>query len=124
MKKLAIVALALVLAMTFVGCGAANMLVGTKWDAKFGEYSYARFDFQKDNVCKYYWSAIESAVKNEEVLPLTYTWSADGNILTINTASGSLYGSYEVTIKGNEMTWVNTADEKDVVNLTRVTDEK
>ncbi len=122
MKKLAIVALALVLAMTFVGCGAANMLVGTKWDVKYSNISYGRFDFQKDNVCKYYWASIESAVKNEEVLPLSYTWSADGNILTINTTSGSLFGSYEVTIKGDEMTWVNTADEEDVLTLTRVKD--
>lgn len=123
MKKLAIVALALVLAMTFVGCGAANLLVGTKWDTKFGELSYGRFDFQKDNVCKYYWAAIESAVKNEEVKPFDYTWTADGNTLTINTKSG-VYGVYEVEIKGDEMTWVNTKDEKDVVNLTRVTDAK
>ncbi|MBP3450878.1 MAG: lipocalin family protein [Spirochaetaceae bacterium] len=122
MKKLAIVALALVLAMTFVGCGAANLLVGTKWDTKFGELSYARFDFQKDNVCKYYWASIESAVKNEEVKPLDYTWTAEGNTLTINTKSGGEYGVYEVEIKGNEMTWVNTKDEKDVINLTRVTD--
>lgn len=121
MKKLAIVALALVLAMTFVGCGAANLLVGTKWDVKYGPASFGRYDFQKDNVCKYYWAAIEDAVKNEEVKPLDYTWTAEGNTLTITTTAG-ISTEYEVTIEGNNMTWVNTADEDDVVKLTRVED--
>ena len=125
MKKLAIVLAALLLACVFVGCGAANLLVGTKWDVKFGELNYGRFDFQKDGVCKYYWASIESSVKNEEVKPLDYTWAADGNLLQIYDTKGDLYGEYEVEIKGDEMTWTQTLPTNKVgteLNLTRVTE--
>jgi hypothetical protein len=125
MKKLAIVLAALLLASVFVGCGAANLLVGTKWDVKFGANNYGRFDFQKDNVCKYYWAAVEDSVKNEEVTPLDYTWAADGNLIQIYDTNGDLYGEYEVEIKGNEMTWTQTLPTDKigtVLNLTRVKD--
>ena len=122
MKKLAIVALALVLAMTFVGCGAANLLTGTSWDVKYGPNSFGRFEFKADNVCVYQWAAVEDSIKDGSALKLTYSWSADGNILKILDTKGALFGEYEVTIKGDEMTWVNTAKEEDVITLTRVKD--
>ena len=120
MKKLAIVALALVLAMTFVGCGAANLLVGTTWEVtEWNAVGYAKFAFEKENVCKYTYG-VTKAVAYE----LTYSWSADGNILTIKTTKDALFGEYEVEIKGDEMTWVNTSNENDVIKLTRVKDAK
>lgn len=118
MKKLAIVALALVIAMSFVGCGAANLLTGTTWEVtEWNSVGYAKFAFEEDNVCKYTYGATEAAAAT-----LTYSWSADGNILTITTTLGTLYGEYEVTIKGDEMTWVSTSDENDVIKLARVTE--
>lgn len=118
MKKLAIVALALVLAMTFVGCGAANLLVGTTWEVtEWNSVGYAKFSFEEENVCKYTYGATEAVAA-----VFNYSWSADGNILTIKTTTGSLYGEYEVEIKGDEMTWVNTSDEDDVIKLARVKD--
>lgn len=118
MKKIAIVALALVIAMAFVGCGAANLLTGTTWEVtEWNSVGYAKFAFEKDNVCKYTYGASAAAAAD-----LTYSWSADGNILTITTTTGAVYGEYEVTITGDEMTWVATDDENDVIKLARVKD--
>lgn len=130
MKKLVIVALALVLAMTFVGCGAgAKLLEGTTWDLVESESSYlngmcVRFSFEEEGVCKYY------EVNNEEMLKdgsnaYDYTWAVSGaDTLTINT-SKKLYGEYTFVIVGDEMTWTQTLPEEnkdEVLKLKRVTD--
>ena len=120
MKKLAIVAVALVLAMVFVGCGAVSLLAGSSWDTQWKYGDWARFEFLEDGVCTYYEAATQEML--DDVLPTNVlNWAADGNQLSLTFAvSGGKYGTYTVVIKGNEMTWTNVDNEDDVVVLTRV----
>lgn len=53
MKKLVVVALALVIACVFVGCGTGALLEGTQWEEIYTEESVTYRDvwsFEKDNV--------------------------------------------------------------------------
>ena len=126
MKKLAIVALALVLAMTFVRCGNVNMLKNSSWDTKWSNGTWARFEFLEDDVCNLYEASKQEMLA--DVVPAKLTWTAEGDVLTLKFAkSGNLYGAYTVLITANEMTWTQTEpeDKKDTeVKLTRVTDAK
>jgi hypothetical protein len=104
MKKLAVVALALVIAMSFVGCGLANQLEGTKWEYKVTAEdsgvkvsSVLAWEFKADNVFVESMSFefdIPAEYKDfidEEDLAYAYpstsvtgTWSVDGGELIIS----------------------------------------
>lgn len=124
MKKLVIVALALVLAMTFVGCGAANLLTGTSWRQEWSG-GYSDLSFEKDGVCKY-----ESFVAGVLSTTGTGTWTADGNEVTIADTSIMVNGIWTVEMEADELTLTyvdktsSTDKHKtgDVEKMTRVKD--
>ena len=128
MKKLAIVALALVLAMTFVGCGAANLLTGTTWRQEYAG-GYSDLSFEKDGVCKYVGYATGSSVPSFD---LDGTWSADGAEVTIADTSIMVNGIWTVEMGADELTLTyvdkisstDTHKTGDVEKMTRVTDAK
>ena len=117
MKKLAIVALALVLAMTVVGCGnAGKELLNTSWkvDWKSGNGSYSLLTFAEDDVVNYVDMDITT------VIPSSYTgtWSAVGNTVTIEELVSALNGTWTVLIE--EVDDTKTLTLTDVENEERV----
>jgi hypothetical protein len=128
MKKLAIVALALVLAMTFVGCGAANLLTGTSWRQEWSG-GYTDLSFGADGVCSYIPCQENGTPINTN---LVGTWSADGAEVTIAETSVNINGVWTVEIVGDELTLTyvdkisstDTHKTGDVEKMTRVTDAK
>lgn len=119
MKKLVIVALALVLAMTFVGCGPANMLMGTQWyeEYTFGGISYKEtYSFEAENVFKWTSEVIAGSSVNT---PTTYTgtWSTEGADILITEVenAGGVTGKWTVAFD---------EENKDILILTRETDNK
>ena len=120
MKKLAVVAFALVIAMSFVGCGLANQLLGTKWEIRETmEYEgismsyFVSFEFKADNVFVLSEGAeVEGEVESYSV---EGTWSVEGDKLTMEIA-GSVW-ECTVEIDGDTLT---LTDETGVTKLTRV----
>ena len=114
MKKLAIVAVALVLAMVFVGCSASSLLPGSTWDYIWSGTSLAgnstRFVFEADGVLK----TSDCTLVDGEVFYSTNNkegeWTLDGDVLTIANHSLSYNGEWTITsINMKEMTWTNEA---------------
>ena len=124
MKKLAVVALALVIAMSFVGCGLANQLEGTKWEMKVTAEEmgikvttvYA-WEFKADDVFvetvnfEFDLPAEYEDMEDEIAEELAYyypsssvtgTWSVDGDQLTL-----SGYGTVTAEIDGDKLTVTN-----------------
>ena len=123
MKKLAVVALALVIAMSFVGCGLANQLEGTKWEIRETEEEMGikvsavfAWEFKADDVFveslsyEFDLPAEYEGMEDEfaSYLPsdsvATGTWSASGDQLTL-----SGYGTVTAEIDGDKLT-VTDAD--------------
>ena len=126
MKKLAVVALALVIAMSFVGCGLANQLEGTKWEYKVTAEEYGikvssvlAWEFKADDVFVESMSfefdipAEYEDIEDEIAEELAYaypsysetgTWSVDGGELII-----SGYAPLTAEIDGDKLT-VTDAD--------------
>ena len=110
MKKLAIVAVALVLAMVFVGCSASSLLPGSTWDYIYNGTSLAgdatRFVFEADGVLK---SSDCVLLDGEVAYSVNYKegeWSLDGDILTIANHSLSYNGEWTITsINMKTMEW-------------------
>ena len=82
MKKLAVVALALVIAMSFVGCGLANQLLGTKWEQKQADGSlFVEFKANDVLVWSFEYDEIYDGVY--ESYSVEGTWTVDGDELTM-----------------------------------------
>ena len=126
MKKLAIVALALVLAMTFVGCGVNDLRFIGEWDyiyssATVGDTTTAaatRFTFKDDGT----FTSADLTLVNGEVKSLvnskTGDWKTEGDILTIENHSASYNGNWKFSFDKDGMLW--TRDGRDDVRLTKV----
>ena len=104
MKKLAIVALALVIAMTFVGCGSANDdLLNTVWQQVWGaKGGYSVLSFLEDGVVTY--QDFEIGVFNT---PKTGEWVAAGNTVTIKDLVSALNGTWTVEREEDALTLTN-----------------
>jgi hypothetical protein len=120
MKKLAVVAFALVIAMSFVGCGLANQLSGTKWEIRETvEYEgipmsyFVSFEFKADN--EFVLTEGAEAAGEVESYSLTGTWSVEGDKLTMEIAGSVMECTAE--IDGDTLT---LTDETGVTKLTRV----
>lgn len=111
MKKLAIVALALVLAMTFVGCGAAGKeLLNTSWKQVWGANGgYSVLTFSEDDVVTYL--DVEVGVVNT---PYQGTWSPIGNTVVIEDLVTALNGTWTVERVDDKLTLTNVDDETKV----------
>lgn len=96
MKKLAIVALALVLAMTFVGCGAQKELLNTVWEVKWGSGngSYSLLTFAEEDVVNYVDYDVTKIIPSVH----TGTWTSALNTITITDLVSALNGTWNVTI--------------------------
>lgn len=126
MKKLAIVALALVLAMTFVGCGANDLRFIGEWDYIYssstaGDTTAAaatRFTFKDDGT----FTSSDITLVNGEVKTLVNTrtgdWKTEGDILTIENHTSSYNGEWKFSFDKDEMLWKR--DGRDDVKLTKV----
>lgn len=110
MKKLAIVAVALVLAMVFVGCSASSLLPGSTWDYIYNGTSLAgdatRFVFEANGVLK----TTDCTLVAGEVFYSTNNkegeWKLDGDVLTIANHSLSYNGEWTITsINMKTMEW-------------------
>jgi hypothetical protein len=125
MKKLAIVAVALVLAMAFTGCQVASLLAGSSWRQDWGA-GCSDLSFKADGSCTY-----ESFVGGVLATSGTGTWTADGNEVTIAETSIMVNGIWAVEIKKDELTltYVDKTSSSDrhvtgdVELMTRVTDD-
>ena len=126
MKKLAIVAVALVLAMVFVGCSASSLLPGSTWDYIYSGTSEAgvstRFVFEADGVlkssdCTLVLGEVAYSTNNKEG-----EWKLDGDVLTIANHTETYNGDWTITsINMKTMEWMKDPEsetEKPVV-LTR-----
>ena len=110
MKKLAIVAVALVLAMVFVGCSASSLLPGSTWDYIYSGTSASglstRFVFEADGVLKTQDCSLvlgEVAFSNNQK---EGEWSLDGDVLTIANHSLSYNGEWTISsINMKTMEW-------------------
>ncbi|MEE0879493.1 MAG: glycoside hydrolase family 43 C-terminal domain-containing protein [Treponemataceae bacterium] len=126
MKKLAIVALALVLAMTFVGCGANDLRFIGEWDyiyssATVGDTTTAaatRFTFKDDGT----FTSADISLVNGEVKTLVNTkegkWSTENDLLTIEEHSSSYNGIWKFSFDKEGMKWER--DNRDPVTLVKV----
>ena len=111
MKKLAIVAVALVLAMVFVGCSASSLLPGSTWDYIYSGTSASgqatRFVFEADGVLKTQDCTLllgEVAVSNNQK---EGEWLLDGDVLTISNHSTTYNGEWTITsINMKTMEWM------------------
>ena len=95
MKKLAVVALALVIAMSFVGCGLASQLEGTKWEQKQDDGSLF-VEFKANDVLV--WSFEYDDDVSYDSYSVEGTWTVDGDELTI-----SEYGTATAEIDGDTL---------------------
>lgn len=117
MKKLAIVALALVLAMAFVGCnlGTEAMLKGDWYE----EYTWqgveyrADWSFQDDNVLKF-----NEYVKGSVNDPAEAVWLINESGILEITATENV-----TKVRGIIGTWNVDLSEKDKLTLTRVVED-
>ena len=135
MKKLAIVAFALVLAMTFVGCGIQDgRFVGTwdyvyKYDTDSGKPSQAtRFEFNKDgnvisNDIVYKYDGDDVTFKKTANTQKDGTWLViNSEILEIEDHSSTYNRKWVVEFSGlKKMKWTDKKDDKNVVNLEKAT---
>ena len=117
MKKLAVVALALVIAMSFVGCGLANQLVGTKWENKvIGDYygydvtATHSLEFKEDNkVVEIYSIWANDLAYEVDGGTYTGTWTVDGEELTLKY-DGYVAEVYTAVIDGDKLILTDKAD--------------
>ena len=126
MKKLAIVALALVIAMTFVGCGANDLRFIGEWDyvyssATVGETTTAlatRFTFKDDGT----FTSSDIVLVNGQLKTLANTkpgeWTTQNDLLTIEEHSSSYNGVWKFTFEKDGMKWER--DNRDPVTLVKV----
>ena len=119
MKKLIVVALALVIACVFVGCGAGALLEGTQWYEEYtndGVTYREDWSFEKDNVLKFS-KVVGGGDVNDPAIGVQQV--NDSNILEI-TAEENV-----TKILGIVGTWHIDMGTKDLLTLTRVvTDSK
>ena len=80
MKKLAIVALALVLAMTFVGCGANLLLKGSAWEES-GAWGREVWEFAADGTYIFSAYTANGVLSNQG----KGVWLVEDDIVTITT---------------------------------------
>ena len=99
MKKLAVVALALVIAMSFVGCGLANQLLGTKWAQKQADGSLF-VEFKANDVLV--WSFEYDDDVSYDSYSVEGTWTVDGDELTMKV-EGLDVMVYTVEIDGDTL---------------------
>lgn len=101
MKKLAIVALALVLVMTFVGCGTpAKDLLNTSWEVKWGgNGSYSVLAFSDLDVVTY---TDVNISKPSASGVYSGTWEAVGTTVKIEDLVSALNGTWKVLIEEND----------------------
>lgn len=126
MKKLAIVAVALVLAMVFVGCGANDLRFIGDWDYVYTSTTVGdttteaatRFTFKADGT----FTSADLVLVNGEVKSLTNSkpgeWITDGDILTIENHSAAYNGDWKFTFEKDTMKWER--DGRNPVTLTKV----
>lgn len=81
MKKLAVVALALVIAMSFVGCGLASQLLGTKWEIRDEDDYFTAMEFKADDEV-----VMSVGYDNVTSYSAKGTWTVDGDELTVSVA--------------------------------------
>ena len=111
MKKLAIVALALVLAMTFTGCGANLLLKGSSWEES-GAWGREVWDFAADGSFTFTNYTAKGVITNQG----KGVWIVEDDILTLTTET-------DVTkLAGIIGTWFVDLSTKDTLVLTRVTE--
>ena len=125
MKKLAIVALALVLAMTFVGCGTpAKELLNTAWQVKWGgNGSYSLLTFGEDDVVTYSDFDVSNLLNSGS---WTGTWEAVGTTVKIENLVKALNGTWKVLIEENDngvetLTLTDVEDAERTHSFTKVT---
>ena len=123
MKKLAIVALALVLAMTFVGCGAGTaVLMKGQWEDKW-DGGRQVWEFKDENVFNFYEDA--TGLVND---PAEGTWTVDETgILEIAEPSGKglltgVIGTYNVDMSEKDTLKLDAITAKKDFTLKRVAD--
>ena len=115
MKKLAVVALALVIAMSFVGCGLANQLLGTKWEQVQSEGSLF-IEFKANDVLVWSYEYNELYDGMYESSSVEGTWTVEGNVLTMQVYDDEVM-EYTVEIDGDTLI---LTDDDGVAKLTRV----
>ena len=105
MKKLAIVALALVLAMTFVGCGATVQVLGD-WKEE-GTGWYTNLNFKADKTCTYeyftYNVQTEEYVKTSSFSGEWVSDAADQITISGDKMFKSLVGTWTVSVEGDAL---------------------
>ena len=120
MKKLIVVALALVIACVFVGCGAGALLEGTQWEEIYTEESVTYRDvwsFKKDNVFEFSHNVLNGSDVND---PSFGRWTVNPaeNVLEISVESDA---SKIIDIIGN---WYIDMSKKNSLTLERVVPNK
>ena len=109
MKKLAIVALALVLAMTFTGCGANLLLKGSSWEES-GSWGREVWEFAADGTYIFSSYTANGVLSNQG----KGVWLVEEDIVTITTET-------DVSkLKGVIGTYFVDLSTKDTLVLTRV----
>ena len=126
MKKLAIVALALVIAMAFVGCGANDLRFIGEWDYIYSSVTKddvttaaaTRFTFNDDGT----FTSADISLVNGEVKTLVNSkegkWSTENDLLTIEEHSSSYNGIWKFSFDKEGMKWER--DNRDPVTLVKV----
>lgn len=120
MKKLVVVALALVFACVFVGCGAGALLEGTQWEEIYTEESVTYRDvwsFEKDNVFKFSHNVLNGNDVNDSSFG-RWTVNPAENVLEISVESDA---SKIIDIIGN---WHIDMSKKNSLTLERVVPNK
>lgn len=101
MKKLAVVALALVIAMSFVGCGLFNQLLGTKWE-QVQEDGSLFAEFKAKNVLIWSFEYNDLYDEDYESFSIEGTWSVEGNVLTMQVYDDEVW-VYTYEIEGDTL---------------------
>lgn len=115
MKKFAVVALALVIAMSFVGCGLATQLLGTKWEQVQDDGSLF-VEFKLNNVLVWSFEYNDLYDDEYESFSIEGTWSVEGDVLTMQVYDDEVK-EYTVEIDGDTLI---LTDDDGVAKLTRV----
>ena len=115
MKKLAVVALALVIAMSFVGCGLATQLLGTKWE-QVQDRGSLFVEFKLNNVLGWSFEYNDLYDDKYESSSIEGTWSVEGDVLTMQVYDDEVM-EYTVEIDGDTLI---LTDDDGVAKLTRV----
>ena len=126
MKKLAIVALALVLAMTFTGCGANLLLKGSAWE-EAGAWGREVWEFEADGTYIFSNYTANGVLSNQG----KGVWLVEEDIVTITTETdvtklAGVIGTYFVDLSTKDTLVltrvVESPVQKNKFTLTRVKD--